>query len=55
MHWAMLAVGQGIYGVGYITTADVALTYLTDCYPDVSTSRRDSQGGCKAHTCLDPW
>ncbi|QRD91080.1 major facilitator superfamily domain-containing protein [Aspergillus flavus] len=27
--------GQGIYGVGYITTADVALTYLTDCYPDI--------------------
>ncbi|KOC14652.1 hypothetical protein AFLA70_74g003241 [Aspergillus flavus AF70] len=35
MHWAMLAVDQGIYGVGYITTADVALTYLTDCYPDI--------------------
>ncbi|KAE8315046.1 major facilitator superfamily domain-containing protein [Aspergillus transmontanensis] len=35
MHWAMLAVGQGIYGFGFITTADVALTYLTDCYPDI--------------------
>ncbi|KAE8412375.1 major facilitator superfamily domain-containing protein [Aspergillus pseudocaelatus] len=25
----------GIYGFGFITTADVALTYLTDCYPDI--------------------
>ncbi|KAE8158566.1 major facilitator superfamily domain-containing protein [Aspergillus tamarii] len=35
LHWAVLAVGQGIYGFGFITTADVALTYLTDCYPDI--------------------
>ncbi|KAB8261412.1 major facilitator superfamily domain-containing protein [Aspergillus pseudonomiae] len=35
LHWALLAVGQGIYGFGFITTADVALTYLTDCYPDI--------------------
>ncbi|BAE61760.1 unnamed protein product [Aspergillus oryzae RIB40] len=27
--------GQGIYGFGFITTADVALTYLPDCYPDI--------------------
>ncbi|KAL4891089.1 major facilitator superfamily domain-containing protein [Aspergillus ambiguus] len=35
MHWAMLAVGCGIFGFGFIMTADVALTYLTDCYPDI--------------------
>lgn len=33
----ILAVGIGIYGFGFIVTADVALTYLTDCYPDVCT------------------
>ncbi|KAE8337824.1 hypothetical protein BDV24DRAFT_154093 [Aspergillus arachidicola] len=31
----LLIYGQGIYGFGFITTADVALTYLTDCYPDI--------------------
>ncbi|KAF9890170.1 hypothetical protein FE257_006331 [Aspergillus nanangensis] len=35
MHWAILAVGCGIFGFGFIITADVALTYLTDCYPDI--------------------
>ncbi|KAE8138905.1 major facilitator superfamily domain-containing protein [Aspergillus pseudotamarii] len=35
LHWAVRAVGQGIYGFGFIITADVALTYLTDCYPDI--------------------
>ncbi|KAJ5155957.1 Major facilitator superfamily domain general substrate transporter [Penicillium capsulatum] len=32
-HWAILAVGNGIFGFGFMVTADVALTYLTDCYP----------------------
>jgi hypothetical protein len=36
----MLAVGCGIFGFGFIMTADVALTYLTDCYPDVSMLSR---------------
>lgn len=31
----ILAVGQGIFGFGFIVTADAALTYLNDCYPDV--------------------
>jgi hypothetical protein len=25
-----------MFGFGFVVTADVALTYLTDCYPDVS-------------------
>ncbi|RHZ46405.1 uncharacterized protein CDV56_103391 [Aspergillus thermomutatus] len=33
--WIMLAVACGIFGFGFIATADVALTYLTNCYPDI--------------------
>ncbi|CAG8175662.1 unnamed protein product [Penicillium salamii] len=32
-HWAILAVGNGIFGFGFMVTADAALTYLTDSYP----------------------
>ncbi|KAJ5273668.1 Major facilitator superfamily domain general substrate transporter [Penicillium angulare] len=32
-YWVILAVGNGIFGFGFMITADVALTYLTDCYP----------------------
>lgn len=32
----VLAVGNGIFGFGFMVTADVSLTYLTDCYPLVS-------------------
>ncbi|KAJ5226654.1 Major facilitator superfamily domain general substrate transporter [Penicillium citrinum] len=32
-HWMVLAVGNGIFGFGFMVTADVSLTYLTDCYP----------------------
>ncbi|KAJ5381619.1 uncharacterized protein N7496_004047 [Penicillium cataractarum] len=35
LHWAVLAVGNGTFGFGFIVTADVALTYLTDSYPDI--------------------
>ncbi|KAJ5176699.1 uncharacterized protein N7482_002576 [Penicillium canariense] len=35
LHWAILAVGNGLFGFGFIVTADVALTYLTDSYPDI--------------------
>ncbi|KAJ5658525.1 Major facilitator superfamily domain general substrate transporter [Penicillium longicatenatum] len=34
-HWMILAVGQAIFGFGFIVLADAALTYLTDCYPDI--------------------
>lgn len=32
----MLAAGYAIFGCGFAITSDIALTYLTDCYPDVS-------------------
>ncbi|KAL2840076.1 major facilitator superfamily domain-containing protein [Aspergillus pseudoustus] len=35
LHWAILAFAQGLFGFGFITAADVALTYLSDCYPDI--------------------
>ncbi|KAJ5808757.1 Major facilitator superfamily domain general substrate transporter [Penicillium riverlandense] len=31
--WINLAVGNAIFGFGFMITADVCLTYLTDCYP----------------------
>jgi hypothetical protein len=34
--WIVLAVGYAIFGVGFSMAGDIALTYLTDCYPDVS-------------------
>ncbi|KAJ5665545.1 uncharacterized protein N7477_007993 [Penicillium maclennaniae] len=33
--WIILAVGSGLFGFGFVVTADVALTYLTDSYPDI--------------------
>ncbi|KAJ5805064.1 hypothetical protein N7474_010951 [Penicillium riverlandense] len=33
--WIILAVGTAIFGFGFIITADIALTYLTDSYPDI--------------------
>ncbi|KAJ5304573.1 Isovaleryl-CoA dehydrogenase [Penicillium atrosanguineum] len=33
--WIILAIGTGLFGFGFVVTADVALTYLTDCYPDI--------------------
>ncbi|BCS30696.1 uncharacterized protein APUU_80999S [Aspergillus puulaauensis] len=35
LHWAILAFAQGLFGFGFITTADVALTYLSDSYPEI--------------------
>ncbi|KAL3482858.1 major facilitator superfamily domain-containing protein [Aspergillus germanicus] len=35
LHWAILAFAQGLFGFGFITAADVALTYLSDCYLDI--------------------
>ncbi|KAJ5921146.1 hypothetical protein N7466_009472 [Penicillium verhagenii] len=32
-HWIILAAGNAIFGFGFMITADVALTYLTDTYP----------------------
>ncbi|KAJ5933681.1 hypothetical protein N7454_006010 [Penicillium verhagenii] len=32
-HWIILAVGNAIFGFGFMITADVSLTYLTDTYP----------------------
>jgi hypothetical protein len=29
-------VGYAIFGFGFSVTGDIALTYLTDCYPEVS-------------------
>ncbi|KAJ5467094.1 hypothetical protein N7475_004846 [Penicillium sp. IBT 31633x] len=33
--WIVLAVGYGIFGFGFSVTGDIALTYLTDCYPEI--------------------
>ncbi|OJI99560.1 hypothetical protein ASPVEDRAFT_50977 [Aspergillus versicolor CBS 583.65] len=33
--WIVLAVGYAIFGVGFSMAGDIALTYLTDCYPDI--------------------
>ncbi|KAL2812979.1 major facilitator superfamily domain-containing protein [Aspergillus granulosus] len=35
LHWAILGFAQGLFGFGFITGADVALTYLSDSYPDI--------------------
>ncbi|KAL2826686.1 major facilitator superfamily domain-containing protein [Aspergillus cavernicola] len=35
LHWAILAFAQGLFGFGFITAADVALTYLSDSYPNI--------------------
>ncbi|RJE22559.1 transporter [Aspergillus sclerotialis] len=35
LHWAIIAFAQGMFGFGFITSADVALTYLSDSYPDI--------------------
>ncbi|KAJ5347934.1 Major facilitator superfamily domain general substrate transporter [Penicillium brevicompactum] len=32
-HWIILAAGNAIFGFGFMITGDMALTYLTDCYP----------------------
>ncbi|KXG52615.1 Major facilitator superfamily domain, general substrate transporter [Penicillium griseofulvum] len=34
-HWIILAAGQAFFGFGFIVTADAALTYLNDCYPQL--------------------
>ncbi|BCS23599.1 uncharacterized protein APUU_40043S [Aspergillus puulaauensis] len=31
----VLAVGYAIFGFGFSVTGDIALTYLTDCYPEI--------------------
>ncbi|KAJ6090078.1 hypothetical protein N7467_005294 [Penicillium canescens] len=33
--WVVLAVGYAIFGFGFSVTGDIALTYLTDCYPEI--------------------
>ncbi|KAL4860845.1 hypothetical protein BDV12DRAFT_208751 [Aspergillus spectabilis] len=35
LHWGVLAFALGLFGFGFITAADVALTYLSDSYPDI--------------------
>ncbi|CAI7642703.1 unnamed protein product [Penicillium manginii] len=31
--WYVLAIGNAIFGFGFMITSEVALSYLTDCYP----------------------
>ncbi|OGE51931.1 hypothetical protein PENARI_c011G01041 [Penicillium arizonense] len=33
--WVVLAVRYAIFGFGFSVTGDIALTYLTDCYPEI--------------------
>ncbi|KAE8386115.1 hypothetical protein BDV23DRAFT_175696 [Aspergillus alliaceus] len=33
--WAILSMAMGMSRFGFIVTVDVALTYLSDCYPDI--------------------
>lgn len=35
VHWIVLAVAYGIFGVAFIVVTAIALAYLTDCYNDV--------------------
>jgi len=34
-HWIVLAVGYGIWGVGFILAGTISLAYVTDCYQDI--------------------
>lgn len=34
-HWAVLAVGIGMFAVGFNICLDISLAYLADCYPNV--------------------
>lgn len=34
--WIVPAVGYGVYGFAFSVIADLSLTYLLDCYQDVS-------------------
>lgn len=36
IHWALLAVGFGIFGFAFAAISGIALSYLMDCYQDVS-------------------
>ncbi|RMD43232.1 hypothetical protein DV735_g1935, partial [Chaetothyriales sp. CBS 134920] len=33
--WPLLAVGYGVWGVGFSVAADISLAYCTDCYQDI--------------------
>ncbi|KAF2106385.1 major facilitator superfamily domain-containing protein [Lophiotrema nucula] len=35
VHWAVLAVGFGLFGFAFVLTGDIALAYTTDCYSDI--------------------
>lgn len=36
VHWALLAVGFGVFGFAFAAISGIALSYLMDCYQDVS-------------------
>lgn len=36
VHWAALVVGYGLFGFGLVVASDIALSYVTDCYQEVS-------------------
>jgi hypothetical protein len=38
VHWALLAVGFGFFGFALAAISGIALSYLMDCYQEVSTS-----------------
>jgi hypothetical protein len=38
VHWAVLAVGFGFFGFALAAIGGIALSYLMDCYQDVSKS-----------------
>ncbi|KAH8724962.1 major facilitator superfamily domain-containing protein [Phaeosphaeriaceae sp. PMI808] len=35
LHWAVLAVGLGLFGFAFVLTGDITLAYTTDCYQDI--------------------
>ncbi|KAF9895133.1 hypothetical protein FE257_000035 [Aspergillus nanangensis] len=35
LHWAVVAAGSGIFSTGFVILADIALSYLIDCYQNV--------------------